>query len=84
MFISAREVNWFISILLLDQFRNLLIAKKLISHLQDVTGNVHPIFKNTNMFGNLFSSDFFTDSASVEGHDSAEVENQLFFHKSNS
>ena len=70
--------------LLLSQFCNLVIAGKLLSHSKDVTGNVHPIFNNTNKFGNLFSSHFFTDSASVKGRDSAEVEDHLFFHKSNS
>ena len=84
MFISAREVNRSVFILLLSQFRNLLIAEKLLSHSQDVTCNMHPIYKSTNTFGNLFSSHFFTDSASVEGRDSAEVENYLFFYKSNS
>ena len=84
MFISAREVNQSVFILLLIQFRNLLIAEKLLSHSQDVTDNVHPIFKSTNEFGNLFSLHFFTDSASVEGRDSAEVEDHLFSHKNNS
>ena len=80
MFISAREVNRSVFILLLSQFRNLLIGGKLLSHSQDVTGNVHPIFKSTNTFGNLFLSHFFTDSARVEGRDSVEVEEHLFFH----
>ena len=81
MFISAREVNQSVFILLLSQFCNLVIPEKLLSHLQDVTGNVHPIFKSTNIFGNLFSSHFFTDSAGIEGRNSAEVEDHLFFHK---
>ena len=84
MFISAREVNRSFFILLLSQFRNLLIAETLLSHSHDVTGNVHPIFKSTNKFGNLFSSHFFTDSASVEGRHSAKIEDHLCFHKSNS
>ena len=82
--ISAREVNRSVFILLLSQFSNLLIAEKLLSHSQDVTSNVYPIFKSTNTFGNLLSSHFFTDSAIVEGRDSAEVKDYLFFDKSNS
>ena len=71
-------------IILLSQFRNILIAEKLLLHSQDVTGNVHPTVKSRNTLGNLFSSHFFTDSASVEGRDSAEVKVHLFFQKSNS
>ena len=73
MFISAREVNRSVFILLLSQFCNLLIDGKLLSHSEDVTSNVHTIFLSTNTVGNIFSSPFFTDSASVEGRDSAEV-----------
>ena len=75
MFISAREVNWSVFTLLFSQFCNLLIVEKILSHYQYVTGNLHPIFKSTDKFGNLFAFHFFTDSASVECRDLVELEN---------
>ena len=71
-------------IILFSQFRDIFIAEKLLLHSQDVTDNVYPIVKSTNTLGNLFSSHFFTDTASVEGRDSAQNKDHLFFQKSNS
>ena len=95
MFISAREVNRSIFILLLSQFCNLVIAEKLPLHILRVRekffSNVFfsywqwfTLSSRAQTHLGIFFSLFFTNSAKVEGRDSAEVEDHLSFHKSNS
>ena len=63
----ANADNRFVIIEGLNHVFSLLNAEKLLSHSQDVTGSVQPIFKRRNKFGNLPSLRCFIEIAKDAG-----------------
>ena len=71
-------------ILALSHVLNHLIAEKLRSHSEDVTGSVHPIFRSSKRFGYWISSHFLMALASVSGQSYWSTVDHFLFHNINS
>ena len=66
MFIIVKAVNLSVFILLHSSVRCLLIAEKLLSHSQDVTGSVHAISRSTKIFEKWSQSNSLIAVATVD------------------
>ena len=67
--------------MLRSDVRCLLIAEKLLSHSQDVTGSVHAIFRRTKTFGKWFLSHSSIAVASVDPRCDFGTSSHFFIHK---
>ena len=81
MFIIAKAVSLSVFIVLHSHVRCLLIAEKLLSHSQDVTGSVHMIFRSTKIFRKWSSSDPLIAVVSVDPHCDFGRSSHLVIHK---
>ena len=74
-------MNLSVFIVLRSHLRCLLIAEKLLSHSQDVTGSVHAIFRSTKIFGKWSSSRSLIAVASVDPRYDFGHTSHFFIHK---
>ena len=81
MFIIVKVVNLSVFILLRNHVRCVLIIEKLLSHSQDVTRNVHAIFRSTKIFGKWSLSHSVMAVASVDPRCDFGTSSHFFIHK---
>ena len=80
----AGDSSLSVVILALSHVLNCLIAEKLRSHSEDVTGSVHPSFRSSKRFGYWISSHFLMALASMSRLSSQLTVDHFFFHNINS
>ena len=81
MFIIVKVVNLSVFILLRNHVRCVLIIEKLLSHSQDVTRNVHAIFRSTKIFGKWSLSHSVMAVASVDPRCDFGASSHFFIYK---